>query len=199
MYQIMKINFIIALSLILMVIGCTTVVEETSKPIVKPAQESFQKETNEEKGVINQSEPIELPEDNIIQIKYEGFDPNYLLLNKSKTVIWDNLDNRQHLIACYYYGGGRVFIGEKLNQGDKTTHTFEKYGTYICVDAIYGLRGTVVIYKMPEGYLSPITGGAIGLPKTDVNVPVSWIVVLLVTLSTLYVYLLRIKKSNYNI
>lgn len=183
--------FIFALILILLV-GCTTVVEETSKP--KPADEK-------PVGGIIQQKPVEpiktrtedQPENNVIKIGTSKFEPDYVLFEDTSTVIWDNLDNRQHLIACYYTSGGRVFLGEKLEKGGKTQHTFKEHGTYICVDAIYGYRGTVVIYKNPE-HLSPLTGAVIAAPKANIDPPIVWPAFLLVTLCIMFVYFHLIKS-----
>ena len=187
-------KYIIAALIILLIYGCTTVVEETSKPYQEPIDDIIQEETKTTEQTLKKTQPVEIPENNVIKIGYTDFEPDYAFFNRTKTVIWENLDDRQHMIACYYYGGGRVFVGEKLEKGGKTEHTFEEHGTYICVDAIYGYRGTVVIYKMPVEHLSPITGGVIALPTTKINLPIAWPVSLLITLSILFVYLALMRR-----
>jgi plastocyanin len=168
--------------IVLLLIGCTTVVEETSKPKQEPVEEIIQKETKPQI-----QKPVDIPENNVIKIGTDKFEPDYAFFNDSKTIIWENEDTRQHLIACYYYGGGRVFIGDKLDNQGKTEHTFKEHGTYICVDAIYGYRGTVVIYKKPLEHLSPATGAVVSLANTK-DPPIAWPATLLVALLALLTY-----------
>ena len=170
--------------IVLLLMGCTTVVEETSKPKEEPIGEVIQKETKPKEQI---QKPEDIPKNNVIKIGTNKFEPDYAFFNDTKTIIWENEDTRQHLIACYYYGGGRVFLGEKLENGQKTTHTFEEHGTYICVDAIYGYRGTVVIYKKPLGHLSPLTGAVVSLANTK-DPPIAWPATLLVALLALLTY-----------
>ncbi len=191
-------KYIILVLIILLIGGCTTVVEEISKPpqkqpLQQPTGEIIQKDTGPTEQALKKS--ADIPKDNIITIKSDRFDPDYIFLNETKTVIWKNLDDREHLISCYSDGGSRVFIGDKINKNQETKHTFKEYGTYLCIDAIYGLRGTVVIYTKPIIYLSSITGRAIAPPTTKINVPIAWPALLLITLSILFVYFVIIKKG----
>jgi plastocyanin len=183
-------KYIIAAMFVLMICACTTTVHETAIP--EPLETPRPEPSQEQSQPAIETNEMPAPKNNIIQITYGGFDPEYAFFNETNTVIWQNDDNRQHMISCYYYGGGRAFLGEKLNNGDTTKYTFKEHGTYICLDTIYGLRGTVVIYKKPAEYLSPLTVAAIGLANTDI--PYSWPLLLMVILSLLLVYMYLIKK-----
>jgi len=101
--------------------------------------------------------------ENLIGIKEEGFDPDKITINQGEEVVWIS-DAKPRMIACYD-GSDRVFLGEKTEeQGARTVYTFKKTGTYLCIDAIYGLRSNIIVKK---NFL-PV-GNVIGLTNNDIE------------------------------
>ena len=95
----------------------------------------------------------------LIQISRYSFDKMDITIQKGTTVTWKNLDTRRHRIACYTtekQSNQRFYFGEIMLEGGKNTYTFNEPGRFLCIDAVFGIRGFVNVEEK-----QPLTGNAI--------------------------------------
>ncbi len=155
--------------MLILIVGCTQKIkenktEEIQEPIKDPEpQEPTQstEPTREQEPVSEpkKQEPVEIKEDEEQDIEYEEYidisleegninrgimSPDYITIQKGQKVRWTNRNIRPHLVACYLESK-RIFAGEKITPEEYSEHTFEQTGEYICKDAIYGSRGTIIV------------------------------------------------------
>ena len=95
----------------------------------------------------------------LIQISRYSFDKMEITISKGTTVTWKNLDTRRHRMACYTTEGSenkRVYLGEIMLEGGKNSYTFSEAGKFLCLDAVFGIRGFVNVEEKQS-----VTGNAI--------------------------------------
>ncbi|MFC1768417.1 hypothetical protein ACFLZX_01510 [Nanoarchaeota archaeon] len=147
--------YIIIFIVSLFILGCGTDVEEpgpsNESPDDEPSLEPEDtKELNDSEVIIDEvgkGDGIELEEiksTNEIKILDEEFSPDYLKLDVDSEVTFIQSGEKRHKIACYL-GPTRVFLSDDLQGGSEYSFTFTEKGEYSCVDAVYGLRSTIVI------------------------------------------------------
>ena len=71
--------------------------------------------------------------------------PETLEISINQKVRWTNSNVRDHLVSCKVEFGRQVFKGERITPGEYSEYTFTESGKYICLDAIYGARQTVIV------------------------------------------------------
>ncbi len=155
-------QYIILLLLIILLTSCAPKVDvDTAKPVEelreepKEAIEKWEEAIEEEPGV----EEVSL-EENTIEIKENIIDPERKVIERNTEITWVNKDKKEHKIACYL-GGTRVTTSSNLKQEDSFVYTFLKEGDYTCIDAIYGLRSTIIV-EGQKALLSPTGRAVIG-------------------------------------
>jgi plastocyanin len=165
-------QYIAIIFLLVLITACAPVVEiEDTQPIediekpaevpqeepVEPAEElteisdEDQTEQETEVTILEDSKETTISE-NIIGILSDSFSPIEKIITKNTEITWINKDSKQHKIACYL-NGARVVTSSNLDQGDQFSYRFVTIGDYTCIDAIYGLRSTIIVEVAP--LLSP--------------------------------------------
>ena len=70
------------------------------------------------------------------------FDTSSIKTEEGHKVRWVIDDNQRHLISCYQ-DGKRMLRSENIYPNEVFEYVFNKSGTYVCIDVIYGARGTI--------------------------------------------------------
>src|SRR3989344_1849064 len=91
----------------------------------------------------------EAPATKTIMLSRDGFDPELVSIMKAEPLTWKVTGIDFGKIACYKTVNGhqesRLFTSERVYCGETFTYTFTDPGEYLCVDAVYGSRSTVVV------------------------------------------------------
>ena len=102
------------------------------------------------------------PAENIIKLTEDKLEPVTLTVQRGSTVKWVSDDSKFHRISCYDQDNIRMAFSDILKKkGDSYKLTFMQNGEYLCMDAVFGLRGKVVVKEN----VFPITGAAVGAPN----------------------------------
>jgi|TARA_B100001971_G_scaffold132295_1_gene122120 plastocyanin len=124
------------------------------------------------------------PSEKRISIKRHSLEPSDIKIEERTIVNWVNEDTRLHKIVCYI-NSRRIFVGDRLNNGDVSAYNFKDAGEYLCLDAVFGSRMTVTVKPTS---LFKITGGTVrALPTENIVLTGLLAFVLLFTIA-IYMY-----------
>ena len=128
-------------------------------PVEQPNQEDpFIQDTPEEEV----KEPVQneelLSKVVTIQIFRKEFDQTEITIVTGTTVIWENKDDRRHMITNPKLGLFRT-IRESLELGDTFEYTFNEPGEYLIQEANFGINGNITVVDPKE--MPSITGYAV--------------------------------------
>tara|TARA_Y100000310_G_C20674905_1_gene812437 strand:+ start:259 stop:852 length:594 start_codon:yes stop_codon:yes gene_type:complete len=148
---IMQLKSILIIIFTLALIGCTA---EQSIPEAK-ALDNIIDTAFEDLPEPQLSPPAKEP--TVISIN-GAFIPETVLITAGEEVTWQSNDDKSHKISCYNLRK-RVVQSEIMKTGDSFTHKFDLRGEQLCVDAIFGHRGTIIV---EQAVVNGITGNVIG-------------------------------------
>lgn len=108
--------------------------------------------------------PVKPEKEVLVYIKRYSFEPqeNYTIA-KGTTITWKSIDSRLHRIACYEKEE-RFFFSAILNENETTSHTFNKVGEFLCIDAVFGMRSNIIVKQKVK---NEITGAFIGVDTAE--------------------------------
>jgi len=142
----------------------TKIIEQPKETITEPEEPT--QETNEPEEIFLEEPELLVVEEQskIIKVTQEGFIPQDLTINTEQEVTWQNIGVNSFMIACYK-NGVRTSLGERIwDEQGSYTHKFEQRGEYLCIDSIYGLRGTITVNAV-----NLITGNVVALGDVAVT------------------------------
>jgi len=164
---------IILIILLVVIIGSISIFYNPKEEL---KQEEIIEEVNEPEEPIEEEsellleEPeeqvLEQLENKIIKVTQEGFIPQDLTIIVGQEVTWQNKGVNSFMIACYK-NGIRTSLGERIwDEQGQYTNKFSQRGEYLCIDSIYGLRGTVIVNPAVSNL---ITGNVVALGDISVT------------------------------
>ena len=178
-------QYLIIILTILLITACAPVVEVEEAQPVEPEVIKEPEETELEEPIIE-----ETVEENLIEIKEDGFYPAEKTIAKNTEIKWVKNDPRTYNIACYLEGA-RVTMSSDLGEGDSFTYTFIKEGEYTCLTFPYGLRNIITV-EAQQALLSP-TGSAIRIEGKGVK-GASLAAITLIAIVALLIFIYKKKR-----
>jgi len=154
-----KSNLLLILILIvgLVIIGLSLYEQIKEKELLK----EYSKEKPEEPVEIVE-EPIKeiiveepKPKEIIIYISRYDFDKPNIIIEPGTKVIWENKDERRHIITNKRLGLFRE-IRKSLEYGDTFEYVFNEPGVYEILEANFGINGEIVVAESSESITGQI-------------------------------------------
>ena len=161
---------VVILFLVVFLVSCTRTQEQTQKdltpeteqPIIIAPERPAQEPTVQPEQQAQEPQPIKT--ENSILILKGDFQPSTIAIIKGESVVWEaSAEGKFYKISCYESGthgtqSRRIFISEQIDPGMTYTYTFTETGEYLCIEPVYGARGTVQVKGTP---MELVTGNVV--------------------------------------
>jgi len=126
----------------------TIIVEEEVIVVEMPEINVAEEEATEADDSMFQEYPKkeDFEKNHLIKVDRYTIEPEEITIDKGDTVVWFNIDTRDHIIACYEMRVGRIFYTEKFGPNVEQEYTFTQAPKeYTCIDSIFGARSKVIV------------------------------------------------------
>ena len=133
--------------------------EKAIQPEEAVESEAVVEETDE---IEEEEQPVAEPQSVVREITINmlrtTFGRDNVVIPLDTFVTWENIDDRNHQVACYLEGE-RVYKSKQLTPGDNDSYRFTKTGDYRCMDVVFGYWSNISVSsdnKITGHSISPI-------------------------------------------
>ena len=128
--------------------------------VVEPSGELPEEQVPEPEPILVQPAEAKPVKETAIKVTEDALSPAEVVVQKGSAVKWVVGDEKFHRISCYGENNIRMAFSDILkNKGESYRLTFNQNGEYLCMDAVFGLRGKIIVKE----HVLSITGAAVAL------------------------------------